>query len=416
MTDLDISHIRAQFPFLRNNPTLSYFDSAATALKPQVVLDAVNDYDTRYSVNIKRGVYDMSAHATAKYEQARTTVASFIHALPEETVFVRNATEGINLIMYALGTELIQEGDEVVTSIIEHHSNFVPWQQLVGGRGATLRVIDIDDTTHQLSIFDEQGNVDLGDIISPQTKLLALTHVSNVLGSILPLKEIIAQARRINPQIIVVVDGAQAVPHVPVDVRELDCDFYVFSGHKLYGPTGIGVVWGRMKLWNTMVPFMYGGDMIERVEVDRTTFAAMPEKYEAGTPAIAQAIGLGAAITYLQTLPRQAIAAHIDSLVNELADAIHKLDGFDMHQVRNPYAHVGLVTLTHAHAHAHDVASVLDEHGVLVRAGHHCAMPLHTRLGLASTVRFSFGIYTSREDVQKAVSALAQVNKIFTKK
>ena len=415
MKNLDIAHIRSQFPFFKNNPTLSYFDSAATALKPQVMLDAMNEYDTRYSVNIKRGVYDMSAHATAKYEQARSIVASFLHATPEETVFVRNATEGLNLIMYALGTEIIQEGDEIVTSIIEHHSNFVPWQQLVGGRGATLRIIDIDDDTHRLSIFDEQGNVAIGDIISPRTKILALTHVSNVLGAITPLKEIIAQARRINPEIVVVVDGAQAVPHIFVDVSDLDCDFYVFSGHKLYGPTGIGVVWGRMKLWNTMVPFMYGGDMIERVEIDRTTFAAMPEKYEAGTPAIAQAIGLGAAITFLQDISHTAITAHIDGLVAELVGVINSLEGFRMHQVQDPHPHVGVVTLSHVRAHAHDIASILDEHGVQVRAGHHCAMPLHTRLGLASTVRFSFGMYVSEEDVKKAAHALAQVNKIFTK-
>ena len=411
MNDKDIKAIRRDFPFFTAHPELVYLDSAATALKPQSVIDAMNRYYANNSVNIKRGVYDMAAAVTQQYEDARSTVATYIHAEAHETVFVRNATEGINLIMYALGTELIQEGDEIVTTIAEHHSNFVPWQQLAASRGADLRIIDVDDELHDLALFDDEGKVALDGVVTPRTKLMAITHVSNVLGAILPIAEIIQKARRINPAICVVVDGAQGITSLPVDVTALDCDFYVFSGHKVLGPTGVGVVWGKQSWWDQMRPFQYGGDMIHSVAIEQTTFAPMPERYEAGTPAIAEAIGLGAAIDYMSALPLKELLAHKQQLVQQATSWLADKP-FDTWHV-DASMNAGVVTLSNPRVHAHDLASVLDDTGVLVRAGHHCAQPLHTRFDLASTLRLSFGVYTTESDVEKSLHALEGALRLF---
>lgn len=413
MDDHDILQLRKDFPFFKHNAGIVYLDSAATALKPAPVIEALNTYMKHESVNIKRGVYQMASSVTQKYERAREIVAKFIGGAPEETVFVRNATEGINLIMYSLATELIGEGDEVVTTIVEHHSNFVPWQQLVAGRGGQMRIVDVDEQTRTLAIYDEDGAISLEGILSSRTKILAITHVSNVLGTIMPIKEIIQAARRINPQVVVVVDGAQGVTSQKVDVESLDCDFYVFSGHKLYGPTGIGVVWGKRKHWEAMKPFLYGGDMIHSVAIEKTTFASMPEKFEAGTPAIAEAIGLGVAVEYLNKLPRDKIRAHTMQLVALAQTSLQAHPRFHVQSMTDVSVNSGVVTLTHERAHAHDIASLLDDEHVLVRAGHHCAMPLHTRLGLSSTARLSFGLYTTLSDIERSVLALAKVDAIF---
>lgn len=412
MNDTQIQAIRRDFPFFAAHPQLVYLDSAATALKPQSVIDAMDRYYAQNSVNIKRGVYDMAAAVTEQYEAARSIVAGYIHAAPEETVFVRNATEGINLVMYALGTDLIQEGDEIVTTIAEHHSNFVPWQQLAASHGADLRIIDVDDELHDLALFDDDGKVALDGVVTPQTKLMAITHVSNVLGVILPIAEIVKEARRINPVICVVVDGAQGITSLPVDVAAMDCDFYVFSGHKLLGPTGIGVVWGKKSWWDRMRPFQYGGDMIHSVAVEKTTFAQMPERYEAGTPAIAEAIGLGAAIEYMKKLPLDTLLSHKQTLVKQASEQLSGTDYQTWHVDSSMNA--GVITLSHPRVHAHDLASVLDDAGVLARAGHHCAQPLHTRFELPSTLRLSLGIYTTESDLQKALDALDGALRLFS--
>lgn len=412
MNDTDIKAIRRDFPFFAANPTLVYLDSAATALKPQSVIDAMDRYYAQTSVNIKRGVYDMAAAVTQQYEDARTTIATYIHASPEDTVFVRNATEGINLIMYALGTDLIQEGDEIVTTIAEHHSNFVPWQQLAASRGADLRIIDVDDELHDLALFDDDGNVALDGVVTPHTKLMAITHVSNVLGAILPIAEIVKEARRINPDICVVVDGAQGITSLAVDVAKMDCDFYVFSGHKILGPTGIGVVWGKKSWWDQMRPFQYGGDMIHSVAVDKTTFAPMPERYEAGTPAIAEAIGLGAAIDYMNGISLQELLLHKQKLVKQASEHLATTDYQTWHVGASVNA--GVITLSHPRVHAHDLASVLDDAGVLARAGHHCAQPLHARFDLPSTLQLSLGVYTTESDLEKALDALDGALRLFS--
>lgn len=412
MNDTDIKAIRRDFPFFAAHPKLVYLDSAATALKPQSVIDAMDRYYEQNSVNIKRGVYDLAAEVTEQYEAARATVAGYIHAAPEDTVFVRNATEGINLIMYALGTDLIQEGDEIVTTIAEHHSNFVPWQQLAASRGADLRIIDVDDELHDLALFDDDGTVALDGVVTPQTKLLAITHVSNVLGVILPIAEIVKEARRISPDICVVVDGAQGITSLAVDIVAMDCDFYVFSGHKLLGPTGIGVVWGKASRWEHMRPFQYGGDMIHSVAIEKTTFAAMPERYEAGTPAIAEAIGLGAAVEYMKGLALDDLLIHKQQLVKKASSWLSE-SPYDTWHV-DASMNAGVITISHPRVHAHDLASVLDDAGVLARAGHHCAQPLHTRLDLPSTLRLSLSVYTTESDIEKAVEALDGALRLFS--
>ncbi|MBI1863350.1 SufS family cysteine desulfurase [Candidatus Microgenomates bacterium] len=412
----DAKQLRADFPVLVNNPDLVYLDSAATSLKPTPVLAAVAEYYEQYTANIKRGIYKASMKATEEYERSRDAVCQLIGASRDEIIFTRNTTEGLNLVMYALGTNIIEPGDEIVTTIMEHHSNFVPWQQLAIQNGADLKIMGIT-STGGLDIYDSHsGGVTLGGIVTKKTKILALTHVSNVLGTINPIKDIIASARRINPAIVVVVDGAQAVQHLSVDVRDLDCDFYAFSSHKMYGPTGVGVLYGKKARLEAMPPFQYGGEMIQEVHLDHTLFAELPEKFEAGTPAIAEIIGLRHAVEYLRSLASQDAELHTKRLLSQLHEQITALstDRLTVLSNTNLEENVGVFTFSIEGAHPHDIASILDESNISVRAGHHCAMPLHNQLNKAASTRVSLGVYNTVSDIEAFINGLQKVLNIFS--
>ncbi len=397
-----MKQFKNDFPIYKNNPALIYLDSGATSLKPQAVVDAMSAYYSEYSANIKRGIYTISEKATEEYEKARETVAKFIGADTNEVIFTRNTTESINLVMYSLGTNIVGKGDEVVVSIMEHHSNFVPWQQLCLNTGASFKIINLDSDYH----LSKDGNLPAGTI-TKRTKILALTHVSNVLGTVNHIKEIVAAAKKINSAIIVVVDGAQAVPHMKVDVKELGCDFYAFSGHKMLGPTGVGVLWGKKKLLEEMEPFLFGGEMIAEVRLDGTTFADVPEKFEAGTPAIAEAIGLGASIKYLESVGLDTIHNHELKLMKLYKERLNKElgDKITFYGPKIPVA--GILSFTIEGLHPHDIASLLNEDSIAVRAGHHCAMQLHTSLGLTGTTRISLNIYNSEDEVDNVVESIS---------
>lgn len=398
-----MKQLKSDFPIFKKNSGLIYLDSAATAPKPQIVIDAMSAYYADYSANIKRGIYSISEKATEEYEKAREIVSEFIGADTNEIIFTRNTTEALNLIMYSLGTNIVGKDDEVVVSIMEHHSNFVPWQQLCLNTGAAFKIIDIDKNYH-LAI----DNNSLNTVITRRTKILALTHVSNVLGVVNPIKEIVASAKKINPEIIVIVDGAQAVPHMKVDVKELGCDFYAFSGHKMLGPTGVGVLWGKKKILDDMDPFLFGGEMISEVRIDGTQFADVPEKFEAGTPAIAEVIGLGGAVRYLQSVGLQNIHNHELALVKLYKDKLTLALGADVTFYGPMIPEAGILSFSIEGLHPHDIASVLNEDSIAVRAGHHCAMQLHASLELTGTTRISLGIYNSEDEVNIVVASLAK--------
>ena len=383
--------IRKDFPQLQrkiNGKPIVYLDSTATSLKPQQVLDKENEYYTKYSANIFRGIYTISEEATAEYEKVREKVAAFIGAKDaREVVFTRNASESINLVAYSL-----IHGDEVVASIMEHHSNFVPWQQL-----GTLNVWHTDK--------------DLDTVITRKTKLLAITAVSNVLGTIVPVKDIVAKVKSINPACLVLVDAAQAVPHMTVDVEDWGADFVAFSSHKMLGPTGVGVLWGRYGLLDSMSPFLYGGEMIKEVRVEKTIFKDLPHKFEAGTPHIAGVIGLGAAVDYLSTLGMDAVRKHEKEIVGYAMRELSNIKGLTIY---GPRERGGVIAFTVTYAHAHDIAQILDEDNVCIRSGNHCAMPLHLSMNIAATARASFYVYTTKADVDALVRGLAKVKKMFS--
>ena len=413
---LDVKQIKKDFPIFTNLPELVYLDSTATSLKPQSVLNAINDYYTRYTSNIHRGIYKISEKATDEYEETRSVIAQFIHALSqEEVIFTRSTTESINLVAYSLGRKILNKGDEVVITIMEHHSNFVPWQQLAFEIGADLKIIDIDESG-ELRFEIGKSGLNLQGTITKKTKILALTYVSNVLGTINPLKEIIRAARRINPKIVVVIDAAQAAPHLSIDVTDLDCDFLAFSSHKMCGPTGMGVLWGRMELLRDMFPFNYGGDMIEEVYINKTMFREPPYKFEAGTPHIAGVIGLKAAIRYLQSIGLSEIHDYEQGLVRYAMDSLKKTfsDALDILGPANPQDRVGVIAFTLKGCHPHDVAHILDEKNIAIRVGFHCAMPLHERLNVPASSRASFYLYTTQEDIDVFVQELQHVYSLLT--
>ncbi|MBI5127663.1 SufS family cysteine desulfurase [Candidatus Roizmanbacteria bacterium] len=397
---------KEDFPIFKNVINFTYLDSTATSLKPQTVISKLVEYYSKYSANIFRGVYKISEEATKEYEETRTVVADFINAKTEnEIIFTRNATESLNLIAYSLGREILEKGDEIITTVMEHHSNFVPWQQLAFENGAVLKVINIDD--------DGYLDVRLEKVITKKTKILALTYVSNVLGTINPIKEITASAKKINPNIIVIVDAAQAVPHMKVDVQDLGGDFLVFSSHKMLGPTGVGVMWGKENLLESMFPFMYGGEMISEVYLDKTVFKGPPHKFEAGTPSIGEVIGFKEAIKYLKTIGMDNVRRHEKYLTLKCIQTLKSRFGKNMTifgpaDIENKG---GVIAFNFGKYHPHDIASILDEDGVAVRAGHHCAMPLHNRLGVDATVRASFYIYNDENDIEKLVKGLEKVKK-----
>ncbi len=402
--------MKTDFPIFKNNPGLVYLDSTATSLKPKAVIDKLVEYYSQYSANIFRGVYRISEQATKEYEETRNIVSEFINAKTDrEIVFTRNTTESLNLIAYSLGRKIIGQDDELVTTIMEHHSNFVPWQVLVQEVGATLKVIDIN----------ENGYLDLGkdleQIVTKKTKILALTFVSNVLGTINPIKQIISAAKKINPKIITIIDAAQAVPHMKVDVQDLGCDFLAFSSHKMLGPTSVGVLWGKEDLLKEMFPFMYGGEMISEVYLDRSVFKDPPHKFEAGTPSIGEVIAFKEAVKYLKKIGMGNVSAHEKKLVSFCFKELKREFGnrIKIYGPSNIEDKGGVVAFNFGKYHPHDIASILDEEGIAVRAGHHCAMPLHERLHADATVRASFYIYNDEDDVKKLVEALKKVEKIL---
>jgi cysteine desulfurase/selenocysteine lyase len=399
-----IDEIKKDFPIFQTQPDFVYLDSTATSLKPQSVISALTDYYANYSANIFRGVYDISEKATAAYEETRTIVKDFIGANSEkEIIFTRNTTESINLFVNGIQDTLIK-GDEIVTTHIEHHSNFVPWQQLCIKKGLVFTVITDEDILSSLKLY-----------ISTKTKILAITQCSNVLGSVHPIKKIVQEVKKLNPNIIVLVDGAQAVPHSKVNVRDLNCDAFAFSSHKMLGPTGVGVLWVREKLLENLIPYQYGGDMIRSVSIKETRFADLPHRFEAGTPHIAGVIALKEAIKYLQAIGLDAIHAHEVELAQMCYNELKKEFKEEVTIIGPQSRESGIVAFVLKGVHAHDVAQLLNEDHIAVRAGHHCAMPLHTYLGIEASVRASFYLYNTKKDIEKLISSLKKSQKVFLK-
>ena len=414
----DVDVIRKDFPILDrevHGVPLVYLDSANTSQKPRVVLDAVTDYYERHNANVARAVHALGSEATTMFEDARDTVAAFVNAPErEEIVFTKNSSEALNLVAYCMsnaattpGAERfrIGPGDEIVVTEMEHHSNLVPWQLLAQRTGATFKWIGIDDEGRLID-----GQID--SIITPRTKVVAFVHQSNALGTVNPVSRIVARAREVGA--LTVVDASQSVPHRAVDVQALGADFLAFTGHKLYGPTGVGVLWGRYDLLAAMPPFLGGGEMIETVDLSGTTFAAPPHRFEAGTPMIAQAIGLGVAIDYVQSIGMEAIEAHEHALTVRALEGLQRLDGVRIVGPAVGHDRGATISFTVEGVHPHDVAQLLDERGIAVRAGHHCARPVCVRYGIPATTRASFGVYTSPAEVDALIEGVATVQRTFT--
>ena len=406
---LDPVALRRDFPILEqviHGHPLVYLDSASTSQKPRVVIDAVADYYREYNANVHRGIYTIGEKATAAYEAARVKIARFINAPDShEIVFTRNATEAINLVAYSWGRRNIARGDQIVLTEMEHHANLVPWQFLVQEQDGDLEFIPItDDGILRLDVFEV--------LLRLKPKLVAFTHVSNTLGTINPVRELIEMAHAAGA--LVLVDGAQAVPHVPVDVQEIGCDFYAFSGHKMLGPMGSGALWARRELLESMPPFLAGGEMIREVHLRRSEFNEIPWKFEAGTPAVGDAIGLGVAAEYLMDLGMDSVRAHERELVAYALDVLpREIPDIELYGPLDPDLRGGVVPFNLPGIHPHDVAQVLDRSGIAVRAGHHCTMPLHERLDLAATARASFSVYTTTADIDALVAGLKEVQRVF---
>ncbi len=408
---LDPVAVRADFPIFDREfrgHRLAYLDSAATALKPRVVAEAMDGYMTRYSANVHRGIYEIGEEATAAYEGARSKIAKFLGASdPREIVMVRNATEAINLVAYAWGRRNIKRADTIVLTELEHHSNLVPWQMLTQEKDADLEFVPFDDEGR---LIQESYEV----LLRTKPKLVAFTAVSNGIGTINPVKEMVAKAHEVGA--LVLVDGAQAVPHEPFNVQDIDADFVVFSGHKALGPPGSGALWARRELLEEMPPFMGGGEMIREVHLRHATFNDVPYKFEAGTPDITAAIGLGAALDYLSDLGMEHVRAHERDLVEYALDMLpREVPSIRIHGPLSAHDRAGIITFNLADAHPHDVASLLDREAVAIRAGHHCTMPLHQRLGEEASARASFSVYTDREDIDRLASALNKVERMFAR-
>lgn len=404
--DLNNNPLRKDFPILSTKAygkPLVYLDSAATSQKPLCTIEAMQDYYLSSNANVHRGVHYLSERATSAFEGTRKKVAQFINAPSEKTcIFVRGTTEAVNLVATVFGQANVQAGDEVLISAMEHHSNIVPWQMMCERQGATLKTIPMNDKGEL--ILDT-----LDDLLSSRTKIVSVGHASNALGTIHPIKTIIDKAHA--KGIPVMVDGAQAAPHLQVDVQALDCDFYAFSGHKMYAPTGIGVLYGKQSWLENLPPYHGGGDMILSVSFEQSTYNEIPHKFEAGTPAIADVIGLGASIDYLMGLNWDEVVAHEKALLDYASQAIGAIPGVRL--IGTAKEKIGVVSFTLDGVHPHDIATITDQSGVAIRAGHHCAMPIMTYYDIPATIRASLGLYNTQEDIDALVKALAHVKKLF---
>lgn len=419
MSDLDVAKIRADFPILsrtvRDNRPLVYLDSGATSQRPWQVLDAERAFLEQHNAAVHRGAHQLAEEATDAYESARARIARFVGAEPGEVVFTKNATEGVNLVAYAMSNASIGypagaaearfalgPGDEIVVTEMEHHANLVPWQEVCRRTGATLRWFSVT----------EDGRLDLdSDPITERTKLVAFAHQSNVLGTINPVPELVARARAVGA--LTVLDACQSVPHGPVNLSRLDVDFAVFSGHKMLGPSGVGVLYGREELLAAMPPFLTGGSMIELVRMEESTYAPPPQRFEAGVPMTSQAVGLAAAVDYLSAIGMDRVAAHEQALTSAALESLRGVDGVRIVGPTDLDSRGGAVSFVVDGVHAHDVGQVLDDHGVAVRVGHHCAWPLHRRFGIAATVRASFAVYNTVEEVAPLVEGVRAAQKFF---
>lgn len=406
---MDIETIRKDFPILSrqiNGKPLIYLDNAATSQKPKQVIKAVSEYYRHHNANVHRGIHTLAEEATNLYEEARKKVARFINARSErEVVFVRNATEAINLVAYAWGKRNLKRGDEILTTVMEHHSNLVPWQIVARETRSTLKFLDID----------EDGFLKLNDLaklLTPKTKLVAVTWVSNVLGTINPVREI-TKAAHANGA-LVLVDGAQRAPHMPIDVQKEGFDFLAFTGHKMLAPMGIGVLWGREELLEKMSPFLFGGDMIREVSLKKTTFNTPPWKFEAGTPNVGGAVGLGAAVDYLLGIGMEKIRVHEGTLTQYALLKLRKIKRLKIFGPEKVEDRGGVVAFTVEGIHPHDLATALDQDGIAIRSGHHCAMPLHQRLGLTATARASFYLYNTKKEIDFLVEGIERAKKLFS--
>jgi cysteine desulfurase / selenocysteine lyase len=414
---IDVEAVRKDFPILSrevHGVPLVYLDSANTSQKPQVVLDTLTDFYERHNANVARAVHTLGSEATNAFEDARDKVAAFVNAPSrDEIVFTKNSTEALNLVAYSISNATtttgadrfrIGPGDEIVVTEMEHHSNIVPWQLLARRTGATFRWIPIDDDGRLVeSAIDE--------VINERTRVVSFVHQSNALGTINPVERLVARARAVGA--LSVVDASQSAPHLPLDVQRLGADFVAFTGHKMYGPTGVGVLWGRCDLLAELPPFLGGGEMIETVDMTGTTFAAPPHRFEAGTPMIAQAVGLGAAIDYLSGLGMQNVRNHEHQLVSYALDAMQGVDGLRIIGPATSLDRGAAISFTLPHVHPHDIAQLLDERGIAVRAGHHCARPVCVRYGVAATTRASFGVYTTTDEIDALVRGLEHVQEVF---
>jgi cysteine desulfurase/selenocysteine lyase len=402
----DVDRVRGDFPILSqrvHGQPLAYLDNAATTQKPRLVFDALQRFYTTECANVHRAVHQLSERATADYEEARSKVRRFLNAAEDrEIIFVRGATEAINLVASSYGRQHVGEGDEIVLSALEHHSNIVPWQILCQEQGARLRVAPINDDGELLLEEYEK-------LLGPRTRLVAMAHVSNALGTVMPVRRIVDLAH--GRGVPVLLDGAQAVPHLPVDVRELDCDFYVFSGHKLFGPTGIGVLYGKPRLLEAMPPYQGGGDMIRSVTFEETTYNDLPYKFEAGTPHIAGAIGLGAAIDYVNSIGLDAAAAHERDVLIYATEAMSAVPGLRL--IGTAAEKAGVLSFVVNGIHPHDLGTILDRDGIAIRAGHHCAQPVMQRFGVPATARASLAFYNTRAEIDVLVRGIHKAREVF---
>ncbi|TAE11503.1 MAG: cysteine desulfurase [Bacteroidetes bacterium] len=403
---MDIAKIRADFPILAdtvNGKPLIYLDNAATSQKPQVVIDALRHYYEHSNANIHRGAHYLAAKATGEYEATREIIRAFLNARKEcEIIFTRGVTEGINLVANAWGRKNLQAGDEIILSTMEHHSNIVPWQLIAQERGAKIKVIPITDSGELL--MDE-----FTKLLSPRTKFVSIVHASNALGTINPVQEIIRQAHEVGAKVLV--DGAQSAVHLPIDVQALDCDFFAFSGHKVYAPTGIGALYGKEEILNSMPPYHGGGEMIKDVSFDGSTYNDLPHKFEAGTPNIADVIAFKNAFDYLNTLDRKAIAEHENFLMRYATEALREIEGLRL--IGTAKEKMSVVSFVIEGAHHGDVGTLLDMQGIAVRTGHHCAQPLMKRLGISGTVRASFALYNTQEEIDALVKGVQKARKML---